>query len=81
MMLFVSTNKETNIHNHARQKFHGLCKKGSKGSYMCVYSQEETETARRHANKNVDENTDAWKSFVQQMNMQKPTRKVSCMIE
>ena len=26
-------------------------KKGSKGSYMCVYSQEETEAARRHANK------------------------------
>jgi hypothetical protein len=51
VIVFVGTIKETNIHNHARQKYHGLCKKGSKGSYMCVYSQEETEAARRHANK------------------------------
>ncbi len=46
MMVFVGTIKETNMHNHARQKYHGLCKKGSKGTYMCVYSQEETEAAR-----------------------------------
>jgi hypothetical protein len=48
-----------------------------------VYSQEEA--ARRHANKqkkkNEDEKTDVLKSYVKQMNMQKPTRKVSCMIE
>lgn len=31
--------------------------------------------------KNEDENTDVLKSYVKQMNMQKPTRKVSCMIE
>ncbi len=60
MIVFVGTVKETNMHNHARQKYHGLCKKGSKGSYMCVYSQEETEAACRHANKNVDENTNVW---------------------
>ncbi len=69
------------MHNHARQKYHGSCKKGSKGSYMCVNSHEETEAARRHANKNVDENKMYGKSYVKQVNMQKPTRKVSCMIE
>ena len=61
MMVFVGTIKETtNMHNHARQKYHGLCKKCSKGSYMCVYNQEETEAANRHANKKVDENTNVW---------------------
>jgi hypothetical protein len=57
MMVFVDTIKETNMHNHARQRYHGLCKKGSIGSHICVYSQEETEAARRHAKKNVDEST------------------------
>jgi hypothetical protein len=81
VVVFVVTIKETNIHNHAKQKYHGLCKKIAKAATCVCTVKKKLKQHVGTQTKNVDENTDVLKSYVKQMNMQKPTRKVSCMIE